>query len=236
METILEKLKNSGLTGNESKVYYELLSKGELSANDIAKNTSIDRTLSYNLLKNLAEKGLVSHITKENKKYFKASDPSNLLNSIKEKEAYVTDIIATLKKIEKINKSENEVNVYEGRKAIKTFFSEFRKYKNACSFGATGKAYNALYESPHLAKEFQKLGITLRIITNLEYKNHPMTSIRNIETKYLDLKSNATTTIFKDKISIHLMIQNPMIIIIKSREIAESYQNYFEVLWNAAKK
>ena len=67
---ILEKLQKAGLTGNESKVYLELVKKGELSANQIAKNLGIDRTLTYTILNHLIEKGQVSYVIRDNKKFF----------------------------------------------------------------------------------------------------------------------------------------------------------------------
>jgi len=63
----LEKLQQAGLTGNESRVYLELVKKGELSANQIAKNLGMDRTLTYTVLNHLVEKGQTSYIIKENK-------------------------------------------------------------------------------------------------------------------------------------------------------------------------
>lgn len=236
MEEMLEKLRNSGLTGNEAKVYFELLRKGSLSANELSKKISMDRTLSYTVINNLIEKGLVNYMIKDKKKYFEASDPSNLLNPLKTKEAYVKDLIPILKNVEKVKENTQEINVYEGKNAIKLLFTEFKKYKTVCSFGATGQAYDMLYESPHIAKEIEKMGITSRIITNSKYSNHPMTKISNIKMRYIDIKSEATTTIFKDKIVIHILTQKPLIIMIKNKEIAQTYQNHFEILWNCAEK
>ena len=70
MEGIEEKLRKAGLTGNEAKVYLELLRKGALSANDLAKKISMDRTLTYTVLNHLIEKGLVNYVIKEKKKFF----------------------------------------------------------------------------------------------------------------------------------------------------------------------
>jgi sugar-specific transcriptional regulator TrmB len=236
MDKLHVQLRNSGLTGNESKVYLELIRRGSLSANDISKKIGMDRTLSYTVLNHLIEKGLVGYIIRDKKKYFEATNPENLLNSIKEKEAYVKDTIKSLKKIERLVDSSQEVNVYEGKKAIRTFFTYFMKYKRTCSFGATGRAYDALYESPRLVKELEKMGFSSRIITHPKYEGHPMTKMKRIHVRHLNLRSEATTTIFKDMIAIHILTQKPIVTVIKSKEIAQSYQNHFEVLWKAALK
>lgn len=229
-------LKKAGLTGNESKVYLELLKRGSISANDLSKKISMDRTLTYTVLNHLIEKGLVNYIIKSNKKYFEASDPENLLNPINEKQIFVKDLIEKLKTIEQLKESSQEINVYEGKEGLRTFMRELLKNKTFCSFGATGRGYDMLYEVPRMAKELQKKGFHARIIASSKFKNHEMTKLKNIDFRYLDIESDATTSIFGNHIAIHLAIEKPLIIIIKNTEIAKSYQNHFEVLWKAAKK
>ena len=93
VEQILEKLRKAGLTGNGSKVYFELLKKEQLSANQISKNIGMDRTLTYTVLNHLIENGMVSYVIKGNNKLFNASSPENLLNPVKEQEAYIQNLL-----------------------------------------------------------------------------------------------------------------------------------------------
>ncbi len=234
MDEFQERLKESGLTGNESKVYLELFRKGELSANEIAKKISMDRTLVYTLLNNLIEKGMISYVIKSNKKFFKSENPENLLNSLKEKEFLTKKLISQLKKIKQIKDSPYEIKIYEGKGGLKTFFRLMIKYKNLCIFGATGKAYDLLYELQSQSKKLKNKGYSARIITSKHYESHEMNSLKYIKFKYLDIKSNATTGIFGDYVSIHLLTQKPLVILIKNKEIAESYKSHFEILWKYA--
>lgn len=238
MGTLTEKLKKVGIPGNEAVVYVELLRRGSISANDLAKKLGMDRTLIYQVLSKLIEKGLVSSIIKENKKHFEVANPENLLTPVKEQEQFITVLISELKSIERLKEKEQEVNVYEGKQGLKTFFEELIKSKNICIFGATGKSYDILkFESPHIAKKAQKLGMKGRIITSKEFKRHEMTKIPNLKVKYLEeVKSPATTTIYDDKISIHVLTDKPIIIIIKNEDIAIGYRSYFEFLWKKAKR
>ena len=233
-----ENLKKLGLTGNESKVYLELIKRGSISANDLAKKLSFDRTLTYQILNNLIQKGLVNHILKEKKRYFEASAPENLLNSIKEKERLASSIIPNLKSLEKIERTEQDVKVYEGKNGLRVLFTELLNQKNINIFGATGKSYEILkFEIPHLIKEVEEKGLKGKMISNLKFKNHPMTKIKGIKVKYLKKeKSQATTIIYDDKVSIHLLKDKPLIIIIKNKDISDTYKNYFNILWKIAKK
>ena len=230
-----EGLKKAGLTGNETKVYYELLQKGSLSANDISKGIGMDRTLVYTVLNHLIEKGLANYVIKDKKKFFDVSDTRNLLNPLKEKEAYILNLIKDLGKVKKVSESKHDINVYEGKEGIRTLIREVLKSKSYSAFGATGRAFDALYEMPRLVKEVPKK-VFARVITSPKYKKHAMTKISFIQFRFLDIKSDATTSIFGDNVAIHILTQKPVIIVIKSKEIAESYQSHFEVLWKAAKK
>jgi len=236
MEGLQERLKKTGLTGNESKVYLELLKQGELSANEIAKKLSMDRTLAYTVLNHLLEKGMVSYVIRDSKKFFNSEDPENLLNSVRKTQVFIEDLLPDLRKIEQIKDTPFKINVYEGKEGVRTFSRLIMKHKIMCSFGATGRAYDYLYETPTLVKQLEKKGFSAKIITLPKYKNHPMIKVKNIQTRYLDIKSEATTSIFGNYVSIHILTQKPLVILIQNKEVVESYQNHFEVLWKSAKK
>jgi len=233
---IYEKLQQAGLTGNEAKVYLELLKKGELSANQIAKNIGMDRTLTYTVLNHLIEKGQVNYVVKEKKKIFSCSNPENLLNPIKSKEIFISDLIKELKKIKTKKQEEIQINVYEGKEGVRTLMREIIKTKQFLAFGGTGRAYDLLYEMPAIAKKLEKTKSFAKIIVGEEYKGHEFTKYKNIEVKSANIKGEATTTIFENIVSIHLIKDKPIVIIIKNKDIADSYKNYFNYMWKKAKK
>src|SRR6056297_533065 len=155
MEKLKEKLNKAGLTGNESKVYLELLKHNELGANELSKKVSMDRTLTYTVLNHLIEKGLISYIIKKNKKFFKAESPENLLNPIKEKEFFTKDLISELNKIQKTSKKDYEIKVHEGKEGLRNLMNLILKYKQFLSFGGTGRAYDQLYEMQAIVKNLK---------------------------------------------------------------------------------
>lgn len=233
---IYEKLGKAGLTGNEAKVYLELLKKGQLSANQVAKNLGIDRTLTYTILNHLIEKGQISYVVKENKKFFACADPENLLNSIKTTEVVVLDLIKELKTLKKEEQQQTKINVYEGKEGLRVMNKLAIKEKEFCSFGSTGRAYFKLYEVPHMIKDITKKKIKIRIIGSRRLKGTEAFKVKGFEYKYVNVESEATTSIFGDYVSIILVKDKPLIIIIKNKDIAKSYKNYFEFLWKTAKK
>lgn len=232
---ILKHLEEAGLTGNESRVYLELVKKGELSANKIAKNLGMDRTLVYTILNHLIEKGQISHIIKQNKKFFSVSPPENLLNKLKEKEIKILDLISDIKKIESTTPSETEIKIYEGKEGLRTIMNLIIKEKELYAFGSTGRAYFELYELPAIAKTIEKSKMDIRIIGNKRLRGTESFKFK-FEYRFNNIESEATTAIFGDYTSIHLIKEKPIIILIKNKDIAQSYRNHFEFLWKSAEK
>lgn len=228
-----EKLQQAGLTGNESKVYLELHKHGELSANQIAKNIGMDRTLTYTVLNHLIEKGQINYVVKKNKKMFSSSSPENLLNPIKSKEAVILDLIKQLNEIKTEKQEPVDINVYEGKEGFRTFMNTAIKEKEILSFGGTGRAYELLYEMPLIGKQMEKAGSHLKVILDKKYADHDFVKHKNVHVKLTDVKSESTTTIFGDYIAIHLIKDKPIVILIRNKDIAESYKNYFNFMWNS---
>ena len=233
---VYEKLQKAGLTGNESKAYIELLKKGELSANQLAKNIGMDRTLTYAVLNHLIEKGQVGYVVKENKKIFSCSAPEALLNPIRSKETLVLGLIQELNNVRREKHEAVEVNVYEGKEGFRTFVNLAIKEREILSFGGTGKAYDLLYEMPVIGGRLEKTGTHLKVILGKRYSGHEFTKHKNVHVRLTNMKSESTTTIFGDYVAIHLIKDRPIVVMIKNGDIAESYRNYFKLMWKIAKE
>ncbi|MBN1275439.1 hypothetical protein JXA12_04075 [Candidatus Woesearchaeota archaeon] len=233
---LLDGLKNADLTPNESKAYLKLLQVKELNANELAKKISMDRSLTYSILNKLLEKGLVSYKIKNSKKYFIASKPINLLNKLKEKESVLKDIVPELEKIQQTEDLGYSIEVYEGKSGLRSWINLILKVKEYFAFGMTGKAYYELYEMPRLVKEFKEKNIKGKLIGYEQDDKKKTYHQLGFEYKYLPFKMSASTSIFGDYISIHHIGEKPLIIVIKNKEIANSYRNLFNYLWKTAKK
>jgi hypothetical protein len=53
--------------------------------------------------------------------------------------------------------------------------------------------------------------------------------------KYLDYKSMTIVEIYKNLVMIESYLENPIILVIESEEVADSFRNQFEVFWKSAK-
>ena len=96
MEQTLQKL---GLSPKESKVYLALLGSGPAPLRAVAENIELNRGTTYDTLKSLMKKGLVSFYDKDKKQHFVAEDPENLLAILREKRR---DIVRAKKELTRI--------------------------------------------------------------------------------------------------------------------------------------
>src|SRR3989344_7186656 len=110
-----EILTKIGLTQRESDAYLALLKLKEALASEISKKTKESRSHLYDTLKSLIEKGLVSYVIKNGKKYFRPSPPEKLLDYIQEKERTIKDFLPELHELYKPSISYPSVEVSEGQ-------------------------------------------------------------------------------------------------------------------------
>ena len=77
--------------------------------------------------------------------------------------------------------------------------------------------------------------INSRIIASdkkIEKSKIPLAEIRYLPQKY---ENPVSVNIYGDKTAIILWATEPIAIVIKNKEIAEAYKNYFELMWKIAK-
>jgi sugar-specific transcriptional regulator TrmB len=93
MDNIIYKIQNLGFTKNESIIYYHLLGEKKITASALAKKINMDRTLVYQNLNRLIEKGVINSIIENNVHYFFIGDIKNICFPIKKKQTLVESII-----------------------------------------------------------------------------------------------------------------------------------------------
>jgi|SRR3989344_8094123 len=232
MEKILEEL---GLTENEAKIYLALLEKGPSLAGLISQLTGIHRRSVYDAIERLIQKGLLGYILKNNRKYFEAVNPEQLLSLLKEKENALTDILPKLQEKYHSKKEKQETNFYKGKNGLKTVFEEQLKEKEILILGASQVANQILKYYFHwfdIRREQKKIPVRIIATRSTDLKKIPLATIKYIPEEY---GSPLAINIYGDKIAILLWSEEkPLAIVIKNSVVAESYKKYFELTWKIA--
>ena len=234
----LSALKELGLTNREIEIYLKLLEQGESSAAELAKDSSISRTHVYEALKTLIEKGLVSSVTKNFKKYYLATDPDKLLHILKETENKITNLIPSLLKLKKPQAKAPKIEIFEGKEGMKTIFMDTLKLKK----GSEVLIINVAEHTKGILGPFAKLyfkekvkrKIKNRVIFSKKFEFLDPTAEKRFMLK--EKVSPAMTVIYENKVAIILWVEKPTGIVIESEEAAKEYREYFEILWSKAKR
>lgn len=236
-----ETLMDIGLTEKEAEVYLILFELGPSPVNKIYEKTGTQRRNIYDLLNKLIEKGLVTYIIENKKKYFQPKDPNRLKNYIDEqkekleqkKEELSKDIIRLKRKFN--NKiSYQEAEIYRGSEGIKTILLDCLNSKEVYFIGATGFVGEKMpYFWPHYNKKRIQKKIVWKLLLNVEAKDKPITRSKFYDYKVLpkDLSGPNVIYIYDDKVANVLWSEPPISFVIKDKHIAENYRKYFRYLW-----
>jgi HTH-type transcriptional regulator, sugar sensing transcriptional regulator len=234
---VLEQL---GLTEAESKVYLALLELGSSQAGKITSKTGIHRRTVYDTIERLIEKGLVSFISQNNIKFFEAVDPYQLLEILKERQDNLKQILPQLDLLHNSSKEKQETTFFRGKLGLKSVFNhQIEVGKEILVFGASVDAPNILKAYfPHYDRERVKKKISVKIVFDESVKNNDyIKSIPNADIKFIpkEYSSPAAINVYGDNVAIILWSEEPIAILIKNKDIAKGYKNYFSLLWNVSK-
>jgi sugar-specific transcriptional regulator TrmB len=232
-----EKLQKIGLNMNEAKVYLALLKIGSGQAGKVSKESQINRTTTYDSLERLIEKGLVTFVIEANKKVFRPVAPERLLDQVKEREKTIHEILPELNSVFKESKEKEESDIFRGRKGIKSILQDILNYKEYIAFGSSGRFLEIMkHDFEIFQKQKKELKIDARVILSKSSRNTEQVKIAYTKFRYIkdEFSSPTTTFVYDDKTAIIVWSETPIATLITSKEVADSYRKYFELLWKEA--
>ena len=234
-------LEDLGFTNTEAKVYLALLREGDSTTWDLSKKTGIHRANVYGAINKLLNKGVISHIERNNKKYYQAVNPEILLRIIDEKKYKITSILPRLKVLGKFVQ-ESKAQIHEGAKAFMELLYKFLDYNEPILvYGIPKGAPETL--KPYIMK-FHKKRIGLKIKMLHIYNHNAQERIKFLnqlpytEAKWLPTRfdSKVSTNICGDEVVLSLWQKPVWSVRIINKDIADAYKKYFYLLWDFAKK
>ncbi len=234
-------LNEIGFSEAEKKVYLTLLELGVSTAAPILEKTGLQNSVFYRTIHRLIDKGFASFIKKGKIKHYQAADPEVLLTYLQEKQSKLKKLIPELKLKQKFAEKE-EAEVYSGFKGVKTMLysliEDAKKGEKFYFFGARPDIYTELQERVFLAYDTlrKEKGLQVFAIFNTVMRKYVKKG-RHIKAKYVDFPVPSHMAIFRDKIVLASWgdLEKPRGVLIKSKEIASQYKEFFEEMWVQAK-
>ncbi len=240
-ETALQSL---GLTPNEIKVYLALLQLGKATATPLRKATKLHGSRIYEALHGLSSKGLATYTISAKKKKYYPTKPENLIELVHQKEQEVKEIIPALKSMQGKQEIPQTAEIYEGIKGLKSVLDlalEVLKPGDTYYVLGAPKIVNEKLEGflldTHQRRTKRK--IKLKIIYHQEAREFGQirAKMKHTEVRYIAAAQVPSwIEIFGDYVATYQLTVQPVVFVIKSKEVAKSYRNFFNIIWGRAEK
>ena len=235
-------LEDIGLTSAEAKIFLALLKLGPSSAGPVLNRAGLHNSVVHAALNRLIEKGLVSY-TKQGKTHiYQASNPKHLFEYIDEKKERLEKIMPELLAREEGQTEKPEATVYRGIRGMKEILYELLEAggNKHHTIGSSDKSLmmGSEWWAQYHRKRAQK-GIYAKLLFyesleewKAEEKYPKTTEVRYTKTGFEPLTE---TIIRNDKVGILLWTEKPTGILMHNRELADSYEKYFQHMWASAR-
>lgn len=230
-----------GFRKNEAEIYAALVNNGPSTVLEIAKATKMHRSNIYDSLRTLVERGLIfTDLTPA--KLYSARDPKSLIDYFKRKELELDELLKNYELHSTKKDAPYVVRISEGTMALREAVNAMLTAEKPIDlWGIPGQASEVI--GPML-KEWHKTRIKKKIhmrhIYNVSAADRvrwlnkmPYTEARILPPKY---DSKITTGVYGDQVTIFLWDKNISVIEMNNSDIAQTYTNYFNVLWTKAKE
>lgn len=245
-----QELQKMGLTKGEAKVYEAMLPLESTTAGLIVKNSGVSYSKVYNILDKLITKGLVSYSVREKTKYFQAANPVRLIEYLatQEEEAIenkkaLKNILPSLQNMRQQNEKGESAEIFVGTKglaaAYEILLENLEKGEEELFFYEYDPEYHerSLRFFEKMFVFFRKTGVQMRGIGGNGYKDTEMAvgTESFYKQRYVDFQVPGNIDIYKDMVLI-INWNKPTGVLIRSKDIARNFRNYFNDIWKIAKK
>ena len=245
-----KQLQQVGLTEGESKVYLALSELHESTTGNIIQQAGVSSSKVYDILQRLAQKGLVSMQIKNNTNHYQAKAPQRILDylhvqetEIQAKQQQAKTLIQELQEIQTRPQQTQYAEILQGMQGIKTFLENFLQELQE---NDTMYIIGANKESIDLMGDYFSNWHKRRVDKNVKCKatylpeatkraqfrkKTPLTETRILPET---MKAPAFFVIGRDISSTFIFGGKPLCIVIKNKQVAQSYEEYFKLLWKQA--
>jgi sugar-specific transcriptional regulator TrmB len=241
-------LKEVGLSTNESKIYETLLRLKEASIEDISAKSKVHRRNVYDSLAKLLEKGLISEVMIQKKKFYRAINPSRLMDILTEKQSKLQSVLPELEnKFSKVE-VEEKAYLYKGIEGFKNYLQDILDVGEDVYFiGAKGYWLDPRLQHylPKFERERERKGIKFRHLFDYEVKEQKPEIFKVVGKpyKFLPKKYSSLTSvdIFGDRVVTFvglgpgILDPEPIQFVMVSRRLADGYRKFFQFIWDHSK-
>lgn len=247
-EEVMSGLLQLGLSQKEALTYVSIAQSYDASVPSISKETGLSRGTIYDVVESLKKQGFIIEIKKGKKRKLVAENPTNTLYSLlddrhtklQKAKGVVEKILPTLSALDQSDGFKPRIRVYEGEVGFRKVWDDIFscKDKNFLSLARIETFIEFAGEDflDEIQKKKIKLGFSSRAINESSQsaqKLKDMDSKYNRQTRLApnEYRFPSTEIIFSDKIAMFSTREENIIVVIESKDFAETHRQYFEMMW-----
>jgi sugar-specific transcriptional regulator TrmB len=247
-------LENIGLTKSEIKVYLTLLETGPTSTGPLVDRSGISSSKVYEILERLISKGLVSYVMRGRVKYFEAGTPKRIMDYMEDKERMLREqkervkyILPKLAARRGVSEYRHNVTIFRGLRGLKTVFYEsldlMKPGEEVHVMGVPPRSGKVNLFFVNWNKVRARKNVRFKIVFDETARGEAQTKVTNSPISEIrfhpkGMVTPAAINLFKGRTVIFPAEteQEPMLIVIDSKEITDSFEAQFQSLWRQAAK
>ncbi len=248
----LKTLQKIGFTKGESAVYLALLKTGNCTSGTLSKESGVSRSKVYEVIDRLKQRGLATEVTKENTKYFEATNPNKIMDFLEAKKKELEEdileskkLVPQLKKLQNTHLDKQEAKVYVGISGWRTIYGEILEQltnkDEYLAFGIgldeiTNKQVKRFIKTFHLNRAEKKIPARIIMQSATKSKMKEFSHLAYYNYKFTNIQFPTNIAIYGDNVLTLVWGEKPVAFLIKSKQVANKYRRYFNSLWKSIKK
>jgi hypothetical protein len=183
----------------------------------------------------LSDKALVSYLVDEGTKKYFPSNPSRINEIIEEKKKVFSEALPNLKEMFAQKAEKKSTQFFMGKKGIRAVLDEQLELgKEVLVLGASTRASDIIKEYfPRYNLIRAKNKIPMRIIySGKKYSKLEKIPLAKVKTMPEETGGDVAINIYGDNIAMIMWnFDSPFAILIKQKEVADSFRDYFNFIW-----
>jgi sugar-specific transcriptional regulator TrmB len=238
-------LASLGIEEKSAKVYLAGLALGTTSVQDLARKSGLKRPTVYLHLDELVKQGLFEHISINNKKYYRAVDPTVLEDKLKKNLTALQSEMSQLMALRADTLGKPQVQVFEHEEGLQQVYGEMKKARSLRVWSNIGAQEAGAFHNTYmdLAEGFKKNGINVHeiIADNKEAKRYSRLVAKVAGPSYTARTATVEglendTIIYDNVVAIfRLHGLNMFVVRIEDPTIADTMRAVFEMAWKTAR-
>jgi sugar-specific transcriptional regulator TrmB len=243
---LIDRLISFGYSRPEAQVYLYLLERGsEAGGSKIAVGAGLHRQYVYLALPRLIEEGLVEEVSHGKQHKYMARPPSEIEKIGRRRALQAGDLARELNLVSALG-NEQDFEVVQGARAIQSYemqmLDELAEGAEECILGGASTAFASVMGDslPEYLSVKNEKKIRVRYLGTESERAHYAQIIGkypNQEFRFMpDLPQGKTHLLVRpESVAFYSFLTPPLIYVVKSKEIADHYRAFFDMLWKMGK-